>query len=457
MIVSKPSSELLKKYAKAGPRYTSYPTAPVWNEYVNSHITQKVLEKYQEVKEDLGLYFHFPFCPSHCSFCGCNVIITKNRNAMDSYLDTMRKELELLLPSIRNKTIAQLQFGGGSPSVIPVERLREILETLRENLNFREDAEIGIELNPESTNEVLLGELEELGFNRISFGVQDLNEEVQKEIRRVYPERNLRELMTLTRKFSFRSVNFDLIYGLPKQTLESFQSTVEAIIQMRPDRIALYSYAHIPWLKPLQRSFDSTTLPDDSLKLDLFLEAIELFTEAGYEFLGMDHFALPEDDLTKAFQKGSMRRNFMGYTTHSGLNYLGLGMTSIGYYHHHFFQNEKKLSGYQRKIERDSLAVSKGFELDYDDLIRQSVIQNLMTNRRLDFREFEKEFQIAFPLYFDTEYSRLLEFQEDGLLTLSEDGILLKQEGVLFLRNVAMIFDRYLSDNQEVPMFSRTV
>lgn len=457
MIISKPSSDLLKKYAKAGPRYTSYPTAPVWNEYVNSHIAQKVLEKYKDVKEDLGLYFHFPFCPSHCSFCGCNVIITKNKNAMDSYLDTMQKELELLLPRIKNKTIAQLQFGGGSPSVIPIERLREILEILRKNLNFREDAEIGIELNPETTNEDLLSELEGLGFNRISFGVQDLNEEVQVEINRVYPDRKLRELMTLTRRFSFRSVNFDLIYGLPKQSLESFQSTVKAIIQMRPDRLALYSYAHIPWLKPLQRSFDSATLPDDSLKLDLFLKAIELLTEAGYEFLGMDHFALPEDDLTRAFQKGEMRRNFMGYTTHSGLNYLGLGMTSIGYYHHHFFQNEKKLSGYQRRIEGESLAVNKGFELDFDDMIRQSVIQNLMTNRKLDFREFEKDFQIAFPLYFDTEYSRLLELQEDGLLILSEDGILLKQEGILFLRNVAMIFDRYLSDKQEMPMFSRTV
>lgn len=457
MIISKPSPELLKKYAKAGPRYTSYPTTPVWNEYVNSHIAQRVLEKYKDIKEDLGLYFHFPFCPSHCSFCGCNVIITKNKKAMDSYLDTMQMELELLLPNIKNKTIAQLQFGGGSPSVIPIERLREILTVLRKNLLFRDDAEIGIELNPETTNEVLLSELEELGFNRISFGVQDLNEEVQEEIRRVYPGEKLKELMTLTRKFSFRSVNFDLIYGLPKQTLSSFQSTVESILQMRPDRLALYSYAHIPWLKPLQRNFESTTLPDDSLKLDLFLKAIELFTGAGYEFLGMDHFALPEDDLSRALQKGEMRRNFMGYTTHSGLNYLGLGMTSIGYYHHHFFQNEKKLSGYQRQIEAASLAVSKGFELDFDDLIRQTVIQSLMTNRKLDFCEFEKEFQIAFPLYFDSEYGRLLEMQEDGLLTLNEDGILLKQEGILFLRNVAMIFDRYLSDKEEMPMFSRTV
>lgn len=457
MKIIKPDQNLLNKYAKAGPRYTSYPTAPVWTEQVNSVSAARILKENRAQEQKMGLYFHFPFCPSHCSFCGCNVIITRNQEAMDGYVDFLHKELDLLLPLIEKKTISQIQFGGGSPSYMNPKHLRSIMVKLRSRLKFARDLEIGIELNPETTDEELLDILKDLGFNRISFGVQDLSPEVQAEINRIYPAQNLHELIELIRKYSFNSINFDLIYGLPKQSLASLRETIQHIVKIRPHRLALYSYAHIPWLKPLQRSYKEEDLANDSLKLELFLQAVEQFTSSGYEFLGLDHFALPEDELSQAFKEGTMRRNFMGYTTQNGLDYLGVGMTSIGYFHNHFFQNHKKLSKYRASLQEGVLPVEKGYELNFDDLIRQEVIQSLMTNRKVSLSAFYEKFHLSFPVYFQSEFYQLREMQEEGLIHIAEDEIIVSNEGILFLRNIAMVFDNYLADKENPRMFSRTV
>ncbi len=446
---------LLQKYAVAAPRYTSYPTAPVWKAGEFFEEKQNSLHK----EGPLSLYFHLPFCPNHCYFCGCNVIITSNRSTISGYVEALGREIEQYAKIAGERPVVQLQWGGGSPSHLKEEEILWLMQKIKSSFHLSDDVETGIEINPQYTTESLLDAVKEAGFNRISLGIQDFDPEVQKIINRIQPYEKVEKVMQWLRsRFSGRSVNFDLIYGLPYQTRESFQQTLNQVLSLKPDRMALYNYAHVPWLKPLMRIFPQSSLVDAKTKMQIFLDSVQSMIQAGYLFLGLDHFALPEDSLAQAFSEGQMHRNFMGYTTHKGLDLLGLGITSISQLDGSFFQNTKKLSQYYQHLDSGQI-VEKGHLSSEQDKLRSDLILRILCQNGFLVSEVEKQWNFDFQAAFGDRFDAFEMFRQDGLLRFDGREYRVTDLGRFFARNLCLPFDAYYRELTESgrPVFSQTV
>ena len=452
-------AELLQRYDRPGPRYTSYPTAVEFRDDFSAETYSSQLREL-EPEQNISLYIHLPFCEHRCTFCGCNVVITSKREVAARYLDYLQREIELVLSHLPSRPrLIQYHWGGGTPTYFSPAQLRELHEAVKDHFTILPEAEIAIEVDPRVTTREHIDTLAGLGFNRVSMGVQDFTPEVQAAIGRNQDEESTRELFAYCRQQAFDSINLDLIYGLPRQTPESFARNLAAVLLLRPDRVALYSYAHVPWIKGHQKKMDTDLLPAPEVKFELFLQAIRAFESSGYEQIGMDHFALPADELSQARRQHRLHRNFMGYTIHRTPHMIGLGITAIGEVHGAYIQSCKKLSTYYQSLDQGRLPVAKGYQLSRDDHIRRRVITTLMCNSFLDIRAIEREFAIDFAEYFAGELRELETGPGvDGLLRMDSDALEATSLGRLFIRNVCMVFDRYLREKpRSQPTFSRTV
>lgn len=453
--------ELLKKYDVPGPRYTSYPTVPAWSDAVGSRAYGKALETVGP-DETLSLYFHLPFCEKLCHFCGCFKIITPEHSRSRAYVETLLKELDLVLGHLKNskRRVSQIHFGGGTPNFISPEEMSLIMRRVRENFDVLPEAEIAIEMHPRTSTKEFCDNLKAEGFNRISLGVQDFDDEVQKLINRHQSFEMTRAMVASLRGLGFQSFNFDLIYGLPGQTLEKFKKTLELTFTLKPERLAVYSYAHVPWKSPVQRSFRDEDLPSPETKLQLYELALKAFAENGYHQVGMDHFALATDELYLALKRGGLHRNFMGYSTKADAHQIGLGISSISYVAGNYFQNAKEMAAYEAAVLEGQLTTTRGYELSFDDKIRRDLITEIMCHFGVDFDAFGKKHGIAARDYFQSDLALLAELQADGLVTVDAQRLNITGPGRLVVRNVAMCFDRHLDEIRRTsknPVFSRTV
>lgn len=456
-----PISTLLSKYDVAGPRYTSYPTAPAWADNVGPSQFRQALSSVKG-GSPLSLYFHIPFCENLCHFCGCMKFITKDHSRSREYVDHLLKEIDLVasLTPPESRIVSQMHFGGGSPNFLQPDELKEIVERTRSLFTFLPEAEIAVEMHPRTSTPAFCEMLAELKFNRISLGVQDFDPLVQKLINRHQTYEMTEKMVLLLKELGLKAFNFDLIYGLPGQTMDGWEKTLKQTLTLKPNRLAVYSYAHIPWLKPYQRSFEDKDLPSPELKLKLFEAAYHFFLENGYQSIGMDHFCLADDDLGKALNEGTLHRNFMGYSTKADAHQIGMGVSSISYVSGHYFQNEKELKTYYAAIEHSELATHRGCLLTPDDAIRRDLIQRIMCCGALSILEFEKYWGIDFRDYFKNDLPKLATLIKDGLVHLSTQELRAVGMGHLFLRNIAMVFDQHLErirSTAKNPVFSRTV
>ncbi len=456
-------ASLLRQYDRPGPRYTSYPTAVEFNETVDDAAYRGRLEAAAQAPEEpLSLYVHLPFCEARCSYCGCMVIITQKREVAVRYLDYLEREVAMLARQLGGRRrLVQHHWGGGTPTYLDLAQIRRLDETVTRHFDFDPEAEKAIEIDPRVTTREQLDLLRRLGFNRLSMGVQDFTPEVQEAIGRHQTEQQTRDLFAYARDIGFDSINVDLIYGLPRQQLDTFARTLDSVVALRPDRIAVYSYAHVPWLRPHQKTIDPGELPDAALKFELFGAAIERFLGGGYVAIGMDHFALPDDELALATASRRLHRNFMGYTTRPATNMLGVGVSAIGDIQGAFVQNHKKLPAYYGAIDRGEFPIERGYALSGDDLVRRSVITALMCNFHVDATAVRATFGVDFTQYFARELEELTGPggpAGDGFVVVSERGLDVTPDGRLFVRNICMAFDKYLPAHQSGrPVFSRTI
>ena len=449
--------EKFSKYSKPGPRYTSYPTALEFN---SDFKYDQYIEFLENSTEKLSLYVHLPFCRSACYFCGCNVVFTSKEEKLSLYIEYLKKEIDLLAEHIDTKReVIQFHFGGGTPTFYKAFELDEIVTYIKSKFpNWSNDAEISCEIDPRFFNEEQMQVFQKHGFNRISFGVQDLDAKVQKEIHRVQPLELTKNAVELARKYGIESINTDFIYGLPYQTLETFKKTLELSTQLNPDRVAVFNYAHVPWLMKTMRKFDETTLPTPDVKLQIFQYTIDFFEKHGYKMVGMDHFAKPEDELFGAIEKGELHRNFQGYTTRGGANLVGIGLTSIGEGERYYAQNTKDMHKYEEALDAGKLPFERGVVLDDDDFLRKAVIMELMANFHIDIQRVNREFNIEFNEYFADAIEALQEFVDADLMTIDDNEIKVSTTGTLLIRNIAMPFDAYMKKYaQSKKAFSKTV
>jgi len=453
------SEDFLARYNRPGPRYTSYPTAPVWNDSFGIDDLEKIHAEAERAQTPVSLYMHIPFCESLCLFCACNVIIQKDKNVAPPYLDVLKKEIDRVSLAVsRSRPVVQFHWGGGTPTYLTPEQIEDLFSFTRERFSFAPDAELGIEVDPRVTNRAHLEVLRKLGFNRLSMGVQDFHPEVQKTIHRIQPYELTRDLIIGARELGFDSINVDLIYGLPHQDPARFSATVQQIISLNPDRIALFSYAHVPWLKKQQGAF-AMFLPEGMKKFEIFRTGLLQFVEAGYRYIGMDHFAKPGDELAISQEKRTLHRNFQGYTTKSGADLYGMGVTAISGFRNAYAQNQRDLASWQSAIHDRGLATMRGYHLSADDHIRRAVIGRLLCHTVIPKKAINAEFGIDFDSYFAAELQRFEIPREDGLLLLSDDEIRASWLGRIFIRNLAMIFDPYLEKQHldAKPLFSKTL
>ncbi|HEY9190784.1 MAG TPA: oxygen-independent coproporphyrinogen III oxidase [Sulfurovum sp.] len=455
--MSKIDFEKFSKYSKPGPRYTSYPTAL---EFSDAFSYDAYIHYLENSKEKLSLYVHLPFCRSACYFCGCNVVFTSKEAKLSRYIEYLKKEVDLLAKHIdTSREVIQFHFGGGTPTYYKAFELDEIVSHIKSRFpNWSDEAEVSCEIDPRYFNEDHMKVFQKHGFNRISFGVQDLDEKVQTEIHRVQPLELTQKAVDLARKYGIKSINTDFIYGLPYQTLETFKKTLKLSTQLDPDRVAVFNYAHVPWLMKTQRKFDETTLPTPNEKLKIFQYTIDFFESNGYKMVGMDHFAKPEDELFAAIEKGELHRNFQGYTTKGGSNLIGIGLTSIGEGERYYAQNTKDMKVYEAALDAGKLPYERGVDLSEDDYIRKAVIMELMANFSIDMKRVEQEHDIIFKAYFADALEALQEFVDADLVTITEDKITVSTTGTLLIRNIAMPFDAYMKKYaQSKKSFSKTV
>jgi oxygen-independent coproporphyrinogen-3 oxidase len=454
------TSELLARYDRAGPRYTSYPTAVEFHDgFGADDYLGKLACAAAVPDEPLSLYVHLPFCHERCTFCGCNVVITRREDVSQTYLDHLEKEVALVASKLGDRRgVVQYHWGGGTPTYQTVDQLASLQRIVREHFDFGGDAEVAVEVDPRVTTDEQLEAMRGMGFNRLSMGVQDVSGEVQEAINRGQTPRQTARTFETGRALGYESINIDLVYGLPRQSPERFARTLEETIRLRPDRVACYSFAHIPWIRGNQRRIRPEDLPAPEEKFRLFGMAIEAFTRGGYEMIGMDHFALPGDELARAARSRTLHRNFMGYTVKPASDMIGLGVSSIGDLRGAYAQNTKKLSVYYRAIDAGTPPVERGLLLTEDDRIRRDAITRLMCNFHLDKRGMEERHGIVFDEYFAEEIEALEEPVSHGFVEISADAIDVVGAGRLFIRNVCMIFDVHLRRKRgERPVFSRTV
>jgi oxygen-independent coproporphyrinogen-3 oxidase len=455
------SAELLAKYNRPGPRYTSYPTAPEFSEAFGERDYREHLARADErADEPLSLYFHIPFCESMCTYCGCHVIISKNRDKFSIYLDHVERELALATEVLaRRRSVAQLHFGGGTPTSLSEEQLTRLWGMIGERFQIAPGAEVALEVDPCVTTDAQVTLLRRLGFNRVSMGVQDFTHEVQVAVNRIQSFELTKALYDRCRELGFGSINLDLIYGLPHQTPDNFQRTLDQVISLRPDRVAVFNFAHVPWMKPHQRKIDEAWLPTTAMRYEIFARTMKSFLGAGYQQIGMDHFALPDDELAVAQRARRLHRNFMGYITRPAPDQVGFGVSAIGDVAGAYAQNVKWLNEYYQTVEGGRLPVQRGFVLSADDHLRRHVIMQLMCNFSLDVAGTAERFGIDFRSYFAEEKKPLEELAAAGFIVDGGDRIEVTPVGRVFIRNVCMTFDKYLRRprKDERPLFSRTV
>ncbi len=448
--------ELIRKYDKPGPRYTSYPTAVEFKP-VSPEVYRQELEDILKDDRPLSLYIHIPFCENACWFCGCNVIISHRTDVAKPYLNYLFKEISMLKNVLgEHKVIDQFHIGGGTPNFLENDDFKSMMEFIRSRFNFTKEAEVSLEIDPRHIDYNKLKLYKELGFNRISMGIQDFDKDVQERINRVQDEELLKKVVYDVRDLGYKSLNIDLMYGLPGQTVDTFKRTIEKTIELSPDRVAVFNFAYVPWLKPLQRKIDATMLPEAPTKIDMLKLAIELFESSDYAFIGMDHFAKKTDELYLAQKHRKLWRNFQGYTTRKGVHLIGIGATSIGMLDKAYFQNHKTLRDYYKALDQNVFPVMRGYILTEDDIIRREVIMDIMCNLYVDKKYISSKFNIDFDTYFEKELLELEELEKDGLINMSDYKIEVNPEGRLLVRNIAIVFDIY-SKVKEKPTFSKTI
>ena len=453
------SDATLEKYNRPGPRYTSYPTAPVWKDDFGPDDLESYYARAEAAATPLSLYMHIPFCESLCLFCACKVSIQKDKRVAIPYLDALKREIEHVSRHVSKKRpVIQFHWGGGTPTYLTPAQMEDLFGYTRERFSFSPDAEIGIEIDPRVTNRAHLETLRRLGFNRLSMGIQDFQPKVQETIHRVQPYELTRDLIVAARELGFESLNVDLIYGLPHQTAESFKDTIDRTLTLLPDRVAMFSYAHVPWLKKQQGSFQMY-LPEGMEKFRIFRAGLERFLDAGYLYIGMDHFARPGDELATAQQNRTLHRNFQGYTTKAGADLYGMGVSAISSIGEAYAQNRREVPAYQETVETRGIATMRGYRLSQDDVLRRAVIGRLLCHTVIPKHEIEQQFGISFDEYFAPELQRLEEARDEGLVALDSAEIRVTPLGRIFIRNVAMTFDRYLHEQQmdKRPLFSKTL
>ncbi len=447
------------KYSKPGPRYTSYPTAIEFSDAYSYDAYINKLQN-QDASRPLSLYFHLPFCRSACYFCGCNVVFTSKEAKKERYIDYLFKEMDILKEHLdTSREVMQLHFGGGTPTFFSAEQLGRIIAKIKETFpNFQEDAEVSCEIDPRFLDEDQMKLMVANGFNRVSFGQQDFDETVQQAVHRIQPYDITKNAVDLARKYGINSINVDLIYGLPFQTFETFKKTLDMTLTLDPDRLAVFNYAHVPWLKKTMRKIDETTLPTPDVKLNILKYTIDFFENNGYKMIGMDHFAKPDDELFLAIDKGELHRNFQGYTTKGGADLIGIGITSIGEGVDYYAQNFKEMNEYEEAIDAGRLPFERGVLLSDDDKIRQEVIMELMSNFKLDIKRLESSTGINFQAYFADALDALKEFEEAELLEMDKTKIEVSATGTMLIRNIVMPFDAYMQAHAgNSKTFSKTV
>ncbi len=452
--------DLIVRYGGRGPRYTSYPTALQFNDQLTPDDYRAKAAESNASDVPLSLYVHIPFCHSLCYYCGCNKIVTRNEERVARYMQMLYREIDMQSALFdRSRKIEQLHFGGGTPTYLDKEQLGALMQYLRGAFNFdeSEDREFSIEVDPRTVDADRIRELWDLGFNRLSLGIQDFNEDVQKAVNRAQSPAEVQALVDSARAAGFGSISFDLIYGLPHQTVESFDATLDIVVAMKPDRLAVYNYAHLPQRFKGQRMINADDIPAPEVKLDLLHHTIDKLCAEGYIYIGMDHFALPDDELVRAREDGTLQRNFQGYSTHRQCDLIALGVSGIGGIGNMFAQNAVTTMEYEAIIERGELPIKKGLLVDEDDLVRAAVIQDLMCYDSLDFDAFGERHGIDFREYFAEEVKQLDVLEEDGLIELSDKGITITPKGRLLLRNIAMTFDRYINLAENDSRFSKAI
>jgi len=444
--------DLINRYDKAGPRYTSYPTALELKESFTEDDYREQIKLSNERGGPLSLYFHIPFCDTVCFYCACNKIITKNRQHAIPYLQSLHQEIAMQGALFdKSRVVDQLHWGGGTPTFLNTPQMKELMSVTRQHFNLRDDdlGEYSIEIDPRETNSNTLSELRDLGFNRISLGAQDFDPAVQKAVNRIQTEEQTFSILDAAREKGFRSTSLDLIYGLPLQTVKSFSRTLDKVIAASPERLSVFNYAHLPSLFKVQRQIKEEDMPSPQVKLDILQMIIQRLIDAGYIYVGMDHFAKPDDELVIAQQNGQLYRNFQGYSTHSDCDLIGFGITSIGRVADSYVQNVKDLQTYNSTIEQAKLPVFKGFTLNEDDKLRRAVITQLICHFELNFEAIEKTYGINFHHYFSEQIEALQLMQKDNLLDISTQSITVKPAGRLLIRNICMVFDSYLQDKKK--------
>ncbi len=446
---------LIQKYNYSGPRYTSYPTALEFSESFSKDDFTRAVERYPE--RALSLYVHIPFCHKLCYFCGCNKVVTRQRHKADQYLDFLEREIRHQAPRFGQRQVSQMHWGGGTPTYLNKAQISRLMRLLRENFRFNDDAELSLELDPREIELDMLDHLRMEGFTRLSMGVQDFNKEVQRLVNREQDEEFIFALIARARELGFTSTNIDLIYGLPKQTPESFAFTLNKVAELSPDRLSVFNYAHLPTLFAAQRKIKDADLPSAQQKLDILQQTIASLTDAGYQFIGMDHFARPDDELAVAQRNGVLHRNFQGYTTQGDTDLLGLGVSAISMLGDCYAQNQKELKKYYQQVEEQGDALWRGLTLTRDDCIRRDVIKALICNFRLNFAEIERAWQLDFQDYFAEDLALLAPLAQDRLVEINDRGIQVTAKGRLLIRNICMCFDIYLRHKAKLQKFSRVI
>ncbi|MDK1289130.1 oxygen-independent coproporphyrinogen III oxidase [Pseudoalteromonas umbrosa] len=446
---------LIQKYNISGPRYTSYPTAlSLASGYTQSDLTNAIASS---ANRALSLYIHIPFCHQLCYYCGCNKIITRHQSKADVYLDHLLQEIAAQAPLFKDYQIEQLHLGGGTPTFLTAEQMNRLIDALEQHFDFTHTAQRGIEIDPRSLTEGMLESLKALGFNRVSFGVQDFNDQVQAAVNRPQQIDEVLTVLHKARALGFKSINMDMIYGLPHQTPETYQATIEQLIELAPDRVSLFNYAHLPDRFAAQRKLKEHDMPTPEQKLAIFKATLERMTQAGYQYIGMDHFAKQDDELAIAQREGQLHRNFQGYTTHGNCDLLGLGVSSISQIGNAILQNEKDLKPYYQAVSEQKNAISKGISLHQDDLIRAAVIKQLICHFDLDKTAINAQFNIDFDEYFAQALQALEPLETDGLVINDQNAITVTAKGTLFIRIICMCFDAYLQQQIKNTRFSRVI
>ena len=453
---------LIRRYDQSGPRYTSYPTAAQFHDGISEkdYLLWARHSNEDPIPRPLSIYIHIPFCDTVCFYCACNKVVTRNHARATDYLDHLYREIAMQGKLFdRDRAVEQLHWGGGTPTFLETDQIRALMEKIGQHFTLaaNDNGEFSIEIDPRSADYAKLKALRQAGFNRVSFGVQDLDPQVQKAVNRIQSEDKTREVATAARELGYTSINVDLMYGLPFQSVESFEETLRHVVEINPDRLAVYNYAHLPQRFKPQRRINEADLPSADEKLNILQRTIEFLSDAGYVYIGMDHFARPDDELAVAQRNGTLQRNFQGYSTHADCDLVSMGVSAISKVCDNFSQNVRDLEAYYRLIDAGQLPIDRGFEVEPDDLLRRDIITHIMCNFFLDIPAVEKKWRFSFAEKFKTEIAELQQMQTDGLLKLDARTLEVLPAGRLLVRNICMVFDHYLKGSGQSSRFSKVI